>query len=252
MELRQHWLLLLRQHRLQQTHLLSILLLSQQTLLRQILPHLLQILPRQFQQILLRQILPHLLRILRLCSQQILLRQILPHLLQILLRRFQQILLLPNLPQPLLLRLHPRLLPQPSRLFTSMPAASGSLLSQLYALKVLPRAVSAQMWVLTTVAEREENHAGGHHAQEVEEEILHHHLLRHHLPRLHLLILLLLVDVQLVPMDPAVSAVALVLTVESPATEAASRKGYAEFARRSHEYNVCDQHIAKEYMVEIV
>jgi len=52
-------------------------------------------------------------------------------------------------------------------------------------------------------------------------------LLRHLLPRLHLLLLLL--DVRLVPMEPTVYVVALVLTVESLADEAVSSKGNAEF-----------------------
>ena len=69
--------------------------------------------------------------------------------------------------------------------------------------------MNALMWVRTTVVEREENHAGGHHAREFR------------LPRL-----LLLPLEEILFVEPLVNlAVVLVLTVESPAIEAASHRG---------------------------
>ena len=144
--------------------------------------------------------------------QQILLHQIRPQLR--FLRHYLRLKLQPHpqlqvLQQLRFLPLHPRPLLQPTRLFTSTPAASGILSQQQFVLKVPLRAVNALIWVRTTVVEREENRAGGHHAQD------------QRLPRL-----LHLPQEEILFVEPLVNlAVVLVLTVESLPTEAASCKG---------------------------
>jgi hypothetical protein len=102
-----------------------------------------------------------------------------------------------------------------------------NLFPQQFVLMVHPLVETVQMRMLPMDAQTEGKCAGGRHALVVEDLLLVPHLpaLLHlvpHLPALlHLVPRLPRVDVQLVPLDLAVNAAVLALTVESQQIEAA-------------------------------